>query len=232
MGDAWINPLLQQSQDSAYAYSHGLIDQQSAIQVTKLYTNCARAINSSPATTSLVANRECGKISEYIMRQSGVDLHNLHNLPQSAAKSVRSYASLERYLNSSSVKHSLHVESSLKFSLWSTSVAKNFELGEQNSVEPLIAQLLERKIKVLIYNGLDDATDCNFMGTSLWLNDMNWGKFNQTEQKITYNTTGDIIGYTTSYKNLSFVRILSAGHMAAEDQAQNCLEVVQKFILN
>ena len=231
LGDAWVNPLLQQAQDAAYAYSHGLIDRQGAVAVTRLYKRCAQAIQATAITTR-AANRECGKISAYIAKKSGVDLHNLHNLPQALNKYATDYANLERYLNLSTVKHSLHVASGVKFSLGSPTVANNLEIGEQNSVESLIPQLLKRQVKALIYTGLEDAKDCNFLGTNLWLKDMHWGNFNQAPQKITYNSAGEIIGYSTNYRNLSYVKLFSAGHMAAQDQAQNCLEVIQKFIGN
>lgn len=39
-----------------------------------------------------------------------------------------------------------------------------------------------------------------------------------------------IIGYTTSYDELSFVELRQAGHLAPMDQTQYCKEMIYQFI--
>ena len=107
------------------------------------------------------------------------------------------YKNLADYLNRSDVKRALHVNSNESFNLYSEFVGNALEVGIQISAAPLIRELLNQKLNVLIYNGMNDAKDCNFMGTSLWLRELNWQQFNQTSQKTYLNREGKIIGYLT-----------------------------------
>lgn len=226
LGDAWVNPLLQQSQDANYAYSHGLIGLTEKKQVEGLYKNCARAINES-AVTSKYANRVCGKIGDFIRAKSHLDLHNIGIIKDYTSAE---YARVEKYLNLPEVKNSLHVTSDARFNLFSNHVASALEVGEQSSSSTTVLQLLNHGLKVLVFNGLNDATDSNFMGAELWLTAINFGKFNQEHAQIENNSSGIVMGYSKSYKNLTFIKLLNAGHMAPEDQPQNTLNMLESFI--
>lgn len=228
LGDAWVNPLLQQSQDANYAYSHGLIGLTEKTQVEDLYKSCASAINES-VVTSRKANRVCGKIRDFIRQESHLDLHNI-----SMANNYNSaeYARVEKYLNLPEVKKNFHITSDAKFNLFSNQVADALEVGEQNSSANIVLQLLNHGLKVLVFNGLNDATDSNFMGAELWLTAINFGKFNQAYEQIESNSSGKLMGYSKNYKNLTFIKLLNAGHMAPEDQPQNTLNMVESFVKN
>lgn len=231
LGDAWVNPLLQQSQDADYAYAHGLIDYNGKKIVDDYYEECAKAIQSEKIS-SKATNAKCGQMGDFIRKQSGIDLHNIHNVMrnESANTYTNEYDALANYLNQKEVKRALHVSSLESFNLYSSFVGNALEVGEQNSVATLIPKVLEQNVAVLVLNGLNDAKDCNFMGTSLWLQSLNWQKFNQASQKQLINQDGEIMGYVTNYKNLTYVKVLSAGHMIPEDQPANSLEIIDRFI--
>lgn len=62
IGDAWVNPRLQQRANADFAYSHGLIDRQVRDQVLKLYDLCIKEIDKT-MPSSRKANRVCKKIA-------------------------------------------------------------------------------------------------------------------------------------------------------------------------
>jgi len=232
LGDAWVDPLLQQSKDADYAYHQGLIDRQSIKIVDKLYANCAKEINATKISTHR-AHNECKKILDFIHEKAGIDLHNIHEpvvVNSSHDKYTKDYAHVNQYLSLKEVKNSLHVTSADSFALFSDKVSSALEIGEQNSTTFIIKELLDRNLNTLIYNGLSDASDCNFLGTSLWLKQLNWKQYNSVLQKPIQNLSGHIIGYVKEYKNLTYMKLLGAGHMAAGDQPQDTLELVEKFI--
>jgi carboxypeptidase C (cathepsin A) len=231
LGDAWVNPLLQQSQDADYAYSHGLIDYNGKKMVESFYAACAQGIQSE-VISSKATNAKCGRMVDFIRDKSGIDLHNINNLMPNESNNAYAleYKSLADYLNRSDVRHALHVNSNESFNLYSEFVGNALEVGIQNSAAPLIRELLNQKLNVLIYNGMNDAKDCNFMGTNLWLRELNWQQFNQTSQKPFLNREGKIIGYLTQYNNLSYIKMFNGGHMLPEDQPENSLYMINQFV--
>jgi cathepsin A (carboxypeptidase C) len=199
--------------------------------VESFYAACAQGIQSE-TISSKATNAKCGKMVDFIRDKSGIDLHNINNLMPNESNNAYAleYKNLADYLNRSDVKHALHVNSNESFNLYSEFVGNALEVGIQNSAAPLIRELLNQKLNVLIYNGMNDAKDCNFMGTSLWLRELNWQQFNQTSQKPYLNHEGKIIGYLTQYNNLSYIKMFNGGHMLPEDQPENSLYMIDQFV--
>lgn len=229
LNDAWVNPLLQQAQDAEYAYTHGLIDYHGKKIIDTYYQQCAWAIRTHQKRH---ANTLCEQMGNYIRNQSGIDLHNIHNIIPDSSNNTYTieYNALTKYLNQKTVKQALHVDKAESFNLYSSFVGNALEPGEQDSSAHLIPPLLDQNIKILVLSGLNDATDCNFMGTNSWLHALNWQKFNQAKQKQVIHHRGKIIGYITSYRNLSYIKVFNAGHMLMEDQPENSLEIIENFI--
>merc|ERR1712129_133613 len=94
-----------------------------------------------------------------------------------------------------------------------------------------VADLLEHNMKVLIYAGEYDYI-CNWRGNYAWLEGMSWS--GQSDFKSATNATwngpgGNAAGYLKSAKNLSFLKVLNAGHLSPMDQPANTLQMVQEF---
>ena len=225
VGDGWVNPLIQQSSVADYAYYHGLIDENTYNKVKKLYQLCAHAIRKG----ALDANNICMKINDTVAQASGVDRHDIRTLAEI------DYRPIIDYLNKSEVRKAIHVDPRIvRFKLFNDEVSKNLDLDIQKSAASTYEQLLNKKIPVLIYNGLDDGTDSNFIGTDLWLKQLNWPGKKDWDKAITckwYNMlTQDVAGYVRQAHELTQIKIRGAGHMAPMDQPENTLDMIKKFM--
>lgn len=223
IGDGWVNPLIQQSSVADYAYYHGLIDKNTHKQVKKIYKSCADAINKH----SEQANTVCMKVNDTVAQASGVDRHDIRTL------SEMDYTPIIKYLNKPEVMKALHADPRIKqFKLFSNEVSQNLEQEIQKSAAPIYEFLLNKKIPILIYNGLEDGTDSNFAGTDLWLEQLNWHgqkDFKKARTCKWYNNK-NLAGYVRQNKELTQIKIRGAGHMAPMDQPENILEMVNVFI--
>ncbi|XP_029655098.1 carboxypeptidase Y-like [Octopus sinensis] len=104
------------------------------------------------------------------------------------------------------------------------------------SVTPLVQTILDNGYKCLFFNGQFNLL-VPFQMTSEFLLKMVWSEkdaFLHSEQRIWYsrNTPEVVNGYVRSYKNLYHVLIRNAGHMAAVDQPQATLEMIDNFIFD
>ncbi len=229
LGDAWVDPKTQQGTDSDYAYYRGLINLLQKKEVDVLYQKCADAIDLNQ--NNQIANDRCNMIGKYLKKNSGLDLHNIHNL-NLKQQTDSEYALIEKYLNLAQVKKSLHINSNKQFTLSSDFVADALAHEIQNSDLSIMQQLLlNYKLNILIYNGLDDATDCNFLGTNLYLSKLNYGKFNAQQQTKKFNYKHQLMGYQTNYQYLTFIKLLNAGHMAPEDVPLNIFNMLEEYVL-
>lgn len=228
IGDGWVNPLVQQSSVADYAYSHGLIDKNTAQKVKKLYALCATAIKQGK-TDLTQANKLCMQVNDTVAKASGVDRHDIRTLAEI------DYRPIIKYLNEPEVRTALHVDSRVgRFTLFNEAVSQALESGIQQSAAPSYEKLLNQNIPILIYNGLEDGTDSNFMGADLWLEQLNWhGKkeFHQAQTCQWHNKhSQDIAGYVRQAQGLTQIKIRGAGHMAPMDQPEHILEMINNFI--
>jgi carboxypeptidase C (cathepsin A) len=229
LGDAWVNPKVQQEANVDFAYYHGLVDQHDRLHILKLYTNCAKEIGKQ-SPSSRLANQVCSKIQDFIQKKSG---HlNLANIAKGIEPDDQY---MIRYLNNPKVRKALHVDTKVKnFQNFSTVVADRLEIGEQDSVADLYPQILASGIRVLLYNGLEDGKDSNFLSTNLWLSKLNWpykNEFNQANSCV-WLLGKNVAGYAKSVKGLTQVRILNAGHLAPIDQPPALFDLFNHFIQN
>ncbi len=227
IGDAWVNPKVQQSANVDFAYYHGLIDQQDRQQVSKLYKECAKEIDKH-TPSSRRANYLCTKIQNFIQEKSGQ--LNLTNIAKGVEPDDKK---MSTYLNNPQVRQALHIDPRLKqFSTFSEAVAYQLEIGEQDSVAELYPEILKAGVKVLFYNGLEDGKDSNFLSTNLWLAQMKWAYIKEFNQAIRcpWFLEKNVAGYAKTAQGLTQVTIRNAGHLAPIDQPAALLDLVNHFI--
>lgn len=229
VGNGWVNPLVQQSSVAQYAYSHGLIDKVTYKSIKKRYERCANAIKQGKDDLTH-ANKICMDVNDSVVSVSGVDRHDIRMLSNTEDDSA-----VIRYLNKPEVRKALHVDSRVgDFKLFSDNVSQNLEPEIQKSAALLYEKLLNKGIPILIYSGLDDGTDSNFIGTDRWLSKLTWHGQDAFSHALTCQwrneDTHDIAGYVRSAQGLTQIKMRGAGHKAAKNQAQNTLKMLQKFI--
>lgn len=227
LGDAWVNPKVQQYANVDYAYAHGLISAAEKKQVLKLYHACAHAIDKTKPS-SRQANKTCNRIQDFIKKASGG-----LNLANTATDKEPDDHPMIDYLNRSQVRQALHVDPRVKnFQTFSAAVAERLEIGEQDSVAFLYPKILAAGVRVLIYNGLNDAKDSNFISTQLWLRALDWPFKKQfaTAPRCVWRVNHQVAGYVRTAGNLTQVTIRNAGHLAPIDQPQYVFNLLSRFI--
>jgi len=229
VGDAWVNPRLQQSTNADFAYSHGLIDKNVYKKIADLYQQCANEIDKQ-TPSSRRANKICSDIQLLIKKEcGGLNLANLHtgNEPNDAY--------MIQYLNQADVRNALHIAPNTPdFNTFNATVADILEVGEQDSVADLYPLLLQKGIRVLIYNGLDDAKDSNFMGTDKWLSALTWPHQQAFAEAATcvWRLNKKAAGYAKTSSGLTQIKIRHAGHLAPADQPEILMSLLNTFISN
>lgn len=227
LGDPWINPKLQQQANIDYAYYHGLIDADDREQVSELYKQCAAEIDKKFPSTRR-ANKVCSKIQDFITeRAGGINLVNIYTGEELDDKSM------VNYLNRGDVRQALHIpKHAAKFSTFSELAADMLEIGEQDSVAAICNDLLSKGLRILIYNGLEDGKDCNFLSINLLIRDLNWPgkkKFLKAQTNV-WKLNGKVAGYAKESKYLTQVKVRGAGHLAPIDQPERVMDIFKHFM--
>ncbi len=75
---------------------------------------------------------------------------------------------------------------------------------------------------------------CNFYGATATLETLNWqgqSGFNMA-QNVTWHYNGKTVGSARTYRNLTYVNVLAAGHMVPHDQPAAALDLITRFLKN
>ena len=130
------------------------------------------------------------------------------------------------------VKNSLGVPSNQTYDNCNTAVFVRMRFDDVTSYRQDIAYVLEKGLRVVSYNGLDDVSPsscshychctsdvakliCNYIGEETLYNEMPWSgqsAFNEAPE-MAYLVDGVQVGTARSADNLSFLKIENAGHM-------------------
>ncbi len=206
--DAWVDPWVQMATDTTYAYYHGLI---SAAQKEALDKNVALPI-----------------INAEIEAISGAYMANI------AGTGDPAFGPVMKYLNNNDFRKAVHAPPVGKDTMvtqnWSAVVSKNYTPQVNDSFAPLVQELLDDKDhdgnfkqRIIVISGLNDAKDCNFLGTGAWLNKL--GGISAAEFRIAGTTKWTdpkdpkkVLGYEQNGGRLSWLKVLNAGHLAVLDQ--------------
>jgi len=108
---------------------------------------------------------------------------------------------------------------------------RNYDLISVNSE---VARLLEEtEVKVLLYNGVEDAM-CDHIGNERFLDSLPW---RGRAEWVTADRRAWIpdaqaapYGFVKQYKQLTFIKVLGAGHMLPMDKPVVALDMIRTFI--
>lgn len=223
----WADPLTQQSMDSRYAFSHGFISAKQKKQIDLIYKHCAQLIH---AKNYDKANSVCSDIGNRIQKIS-----QLPDLANIAYTQLDTNKTLDKYMNQKSLLTAIHAQDAKKFKCFSNTVNDDFIDDIQRSIRKIYGKLLRKHIPILIFSGLNDMKDTNFLGEKAFIHKIKWsGKkafFRQNARPVIIKTkTGALtLGYANTADGLTWVKVLNAGHMVPKDQPR-IDSIVKKFI--
>lgn len=215
--DAWVDPMVQMAQDTNWALSHGLISQAQKQWLDATYKDRLPEINNA------------------IAELCGVYMTNTAQLADPPFKPIYTY------LNDPAVREVLHVPAHYPklTKNWSPQIGENYQARVNESFRGVVQELLDggpdagqnakeklvrldgSKLHVRVVSGLNDAKDCNFLGTQAWL-DLLQGdaayRFQSAHPQQWKDANKNVIGFHQDGGQLGWLKVLNAGHMAARDQ--------------
>jgi vitellogenic carboxypeptidase-like protein len=203
--DAWVNPMVQMATDTTYAIAHGLISQQQKQILDERYQGAGYL----------------PKINAAIAQLSGCYMANIAKLADPPFDPVFSY------LNRTDVRKALHIDNDTKLTKnWSALVSNNYAPAVNDSYAHVVQYILDNsRVRVRAVSGLNDAKDCNFIGTQAWLSllqgDAAAHFASATPWQWKSKKPGNaVLGFAQGSAQLGWLKVLNAGHMAAMDQPE------------
>lgn len=110
----------------------------------------------------------------------------------------------------------------------------DFNVDLASSYRRELQNILNRGLKVMIYNGQNDFI-VNTPGVLNYLNALSWTYSKQwkAKDKTTWKEFGnENLGWSKSYRNLIFVLVRDAGHLLPSDQPRAAWLMLSKYFLN
>jgi vitellogenic carboxypeptidase-like protein len=210
----WVDPVVGQSMDTTYAYTHGLISAADKAELDAVYAECEAAVEAEQPSTK-AANEICGKLKSGIEARSGRYLLNIASTGDPPTDQVAAY------LNRPDVRAAIHARPDGVFSFFSEPIGDRYEIGVQDSYRWAVQEALDRGVPVMVVSGLNDATDVNFLGVNAWLERLTGDRaaaYRAAPRSQWKDAGGAVLGYVQDGGGLTNVAILGAGHLAAADQ--------------
>ncbi|MDQ3801289.1 MAG: S10 family peptidase [Acidobacteriota bacterium] len=214
--DAWVNPPVQMAADTTYAYSHGMISAYEKKILDETYTG------------SNLSN-----IDNAIQNICGLYMTNIAQLADPSTDAMT------EYLNRDDVRDAIHAKKGQPLAMFSEAISELYSAGVNDSYADTVQELLDKGVPILVISGLNDAKDCNFLGTEAWLNLLEGDaalKFKlapTTRWEIKTGSdsqTPQVLGYVQDGGLLRWVKVLNAGHMAVRDQPQIIHLILEKLL--
>lgn len=211
----WVDPVVQQGQDTTFAFTHGLISAADKERLDSVYASCKTAIEAQTPSTK-EAYDTCGKIKTGIQDLSGRYLLNIASTGDPSTDPVTAY------LNRADVRDAIHAKPGGTFDFYSEAIGDRYTIGGQDSYRWAVQEVLDREVPVMVVSGLNDATDVNPLGTGAWLDLLTgpraaaYHDAPTTQWKAPDGT--EVLGYVQKGGGLRWVKVLNAGHLAVMDQ--------------
>ncbi|XP_021952134.1 venom serine carboxypeptidase [Folsomia candida] len=230
IGSGFFDPLTQ-NEYGEYLYHMGLIDDNQKVtflekeaQIRDLiegeeWADATRAVErlivGDPETSTSLFQNMTG-YSEY--------LNMLHS---STPREFRTYVP---YLNKPSIRQYIHVGNQPYTRSFSPEVLENMVEDISKSVKPWVERLLKENYRVLIYASQLDLV-VPHTGVQKFISNLDWPGSNQFSRtpRRPWKVNGEIAGYTKFARNLAYVLVRNAGHVAPYDQPLWMYEMINRF---
>lgn len=219
IGNGLVDPESQASMIAPYLHERGLINDTTLAVAAEYNRNLSAAIQEK-RWSDAHAFRE--GVVDYLttaaLPPNGTLLDVRRTTGYDAGNTVR------RLLRRNSSRAALGVDAaSPSWVRKATDVARALHDDKAVSAAPLVADLLARKLPVLLYFGVEDAKDGSYSAAP-WISRLSWpGRAAydaDVTEKLPPQPDGDPGGAVKSGGGLSVAEIYGAGHMAPRDQPQ------------
>ncbi|TKY59032.1 Serine carboxypeptidase 50 [Spatholobus suberectus] len=223
IGDGLTDPETQVATHAVNAYYVGLINERQKNELEKAQVEAVRL-------TQMGNWSEATDVRDKVLTVLR-DMTGLATLYDYTRKVPYQDDLVERFLNIAEVKKALGVNGSFVYQLCSDVVGAVLHADVMKSVKYMVEYLVRRS-RVLLYQGQYDLRD-GVVQTEVWVKTMKWEgivEFLNAERKI-WKVNGELAGYVQSWKSLTNVVVLGAGHLLPTDQPVNSQAMIEDWVL-
>eukprot|EP00121_Abeoforma_whisleri_P013955 Awhi_evm1s12875 len=143
------------------------------------------------------------------------------------------FTDVENFLAQEHVREALSVKE-LKWASCNPEIQMNFMGDQMRNYAPVVKDILEEGVRVLIYAGDADFI-CNWMGNEAWTKKLKWSQSSEFSSEELQKWTGDggkAKGEMRQAGPFTFLRVYDSGHMVPLDQPESALLMINKFFAN
>ncbi|KAJ1977016.1 Cell death protease [Dimargaris verticillata] len=238
IGNGWIDPLHQYPAVFEFSKAHQLHATSIEPKVNGLLAKCMHDYESR---TPRIGNTVCEHYVTQFLKLSSPEPGKCYNTYD--YRLIDSYPScgmnwppkiheFTKYFRDPDVWRALHVDRQT----WSNWIECNTKVGHylENTTErpgvTLLPELLEQ-LPILFVAGDKDIL-CNYMGVEAMVDNMHWnGQTGFRRQGLwTWEVADQPAGYYMADRNLTYVRLFNASHMAGVDKPRELYDLMTRFM--
>lgn len=228
MANAWVHPDVHERTYGELGYSNGMLDYNAYVMLNNKSNTCHKLVMDEQYERAEL--EVCGPAYSYNMLEANGRLPIRFNTYDMRDIGDMPYSVLYPFMNSDEVRSALSIDSSEDFSVCGDGLFAQFRGEFQKSYIDMVPPLLA-KYKFLIYNGQYDIR-CSVLGTNEWLRLLEWDgrhTFNNMEHEL-FSINGRVKGTFKHHKNLNYLIVYGAGHLAPYDQPETVFAGVKQFV--
>jgi len=234
IGNGWVDPYKQYPGYADFAYQNNLINYAEYLGDSLATSYCRSLISTGALFEALEV---CQLMMEGVLAEIGVTLGyfpNVYNykIPCADPPLCYDFSLMDTFLAQDYVLKALGVSPNADYSDCNQ-IVHTLMLGDwMSNLDTVIPSLL-KEYRVLVYSGELDFI-CNWVGGYYWASQLNWNgnkQFNGTNW-TNWHVSGTTAGTAKSALNLTFLKVLNAGHMVPMDQPKNALDMLKRFLTN
>lgn len=233
IGNGWANPVIQFPAYAAYANRPEVakfinFTEEQFNKLKPQFETCSQMLQSSPRFFRSSVASFCQAASDQITDDDkGKHKFNVYDITKPCIGPLcYDLTAIINFLSSAPVLTELQAD---KF--W---IPCSGEVGsaigridENNVAAPKLIDILEAKLPVLVYHGVNDYS-CNWVGGEAWTRDLHWSGQEQFA-KQDFKPEGDY-GEARTFENFKFLKVYNAGHMVPNDQPAAALTIINNFM--
>ncbi|XP_021854241.1 serine carboxypeptidase-like 50 [Spinacia oleracea] len=224
IGNGLTDPITQVMTHGLNAYYSGLVNEKQRRKLEEAQREVVKLVKEekwSEATDSRNA------LLNELQKMTG--LATLYDMTRKTP--YESYL-VERFLSNPEVKAVLKVNRTIIWEECSDAVSEVLHEDVMKSVKFMVEFLLQKKSKVLLYQGQRDLRD-GVVSVEAWMKKLKWegiDKFEDQERKV-WKVKGEVAGYVQKWGSLTLAVVLGAGHFVPTDQPVNSQVMIEDWVL-
>ncbi|MBW0469268.1 hypothetical protein O181_008983 [Austropuccinia psidii MF-1] len=246
IGNGWVDPVNQYLAYADFSFQVGLLQPSSSAGQSTLdeVKKCQEFINSVDPEQLPIHMTACEGILSTItastiqtvnsqkMCLNMYDVRLVDTYPACGMGWPPDLADIAPYLSKPEVKKALHAERHTdEWEECNSRVGNNFWVKTSRPSITLFPKLLE-KTKILLYSGDQDLICCH-LGTERMIGNLTWGGHKgwvSAESDLPWNVNGTYAGRWREERNLTYVLIANASHMAPYDVPDVTQDMLLRFL--